>query len=106
MVQSFRRCFLANFSNCGRRAIVPSSFMISQRMPTGRQPASVARSTAASVWPARWSTPPGRARSGNTWPGFTKSFGADFGSAMILMVRARSAALMPVVMPRAASTLT
>ena len=37
MVQIFRRCFLANFSNCGRRAIVPSSFMISQRMPTGRQ---------------------------------------------------------------------
>ena len=59
MVQIFRRCFLANFSNCGRRAIVPSSFMISHRMPTGRQSASVARSTAASVWPARWSTPPG-----------------------------------------------
>ncbi len=28
-----------------------------------------ARSTAASVWPARTSTPPSRARSGNMWPG-------------------------------------
>ena len=41
MVQIFSRCFLANFSNCGSRAIVPSSFMISQRTPMGRQPASV-----------------------------------------------------------------
>ena len=39
-------------------------------------PASRARSTAASVWPARWSTPPGFARSGKTWPGWTMSCGA------------------------------
>ncbi len=41
MVQIFRRCFLANFNSCGRRAIVPSSFMISQSTPMGRHSASV-----------------------------------------------------------------
>ena len=35
----------------------------------GLSPARRARSTAASVWPARSSTPPSLARSGNTWPG-------------------------------------
>ena len=48
----------------GTRAIVPSSFMISQTTPDGLRPASRARSTAASVWPIRSSTPPGFARSG------------------------------------------
>ncbi len=57
----------------GTRAIVPSSFMISQTTPAGFSPASRARSTAASVWPERSSTPPGRARSGKTWPGRTRS---------------------------------
>ena len=38
-------------------------------------PASRARSTEASVWPVRSSTPPGRARSGNMWPGWTRSCG-------------------------------
>jgi len=42
----------------------------------------------------------------NTWPGCTRSSGTAVGSAMTLMVRARSAALMPVVTPVAASTLT
>jgi hypothetical protein len=37
--------------------------------PLGCRPASDARSTAASVCPARWSTPPGRASSGKMWPG-------------------------------------
>ena len=47
----------------GTRAIVPSSFVISQITPDGLRPARRARSTAASVWPMRSSTPPGRARS-------------------------------------------
>src|SRR5437763_1384780 len=47
--------------------------MISQMTPAGTSPASRARSTAASVWPARTSTPPSRARSGKTWPGWTRS---------------------------------
>ena len=34
--------------------------MISHSRPTGSQPASQARSTAASVWPRRLSTPPYR----------------------------------------------
>ena len=51
-------------SRSGMRAIVPSSFMISQITPAGFSPASRARSTEASVWPARPSTPPLRARSG------------------------------------------
>ena len=64
-----RPCCLANFASSGTRAIVPSSFMISQITPAGYRPAMRARSTAASVCPARTSTPPGRARSGNMCPG-------------------------------------
>ena len=45
--------------------------MISQITPEGLRPASRATSTAASVWPARTSTPPSRATSGKTWPGET-----------------------------------
>ena len=54
-----RPCFFANFVSSGTRAIVPSSFMISQMTPAGYRPAMRARSTAASVCPARTSTPPG-----------------------------------------------
>jgi ribosomal protein S12 methylthiotransferase accessory factor YcaO len=39
----------------------------------GLSPALRAMSTAASVWPARTSTPPSRAISGKTWPGVTMS---------------------------------
>ena len=49
--------------------------MISQITPAGIRPASRARSTAASVWPARSSTPPSLAFSGKTWPGWTRSLG-------------------------------
>ena len=35
-----------------------------------------ARSTVASVWPARFSTPPSRASSGRMWPGRARSSGA------------------------------
>ena len=65
-----------------------------------------ARSTAASVWPARRNTPPSFARNGNTCPGCTRSSGVDFGFAIVLIVAARSCALMPVVTPVAASTET
>ena len=89
-----------------RRAIVPSSFMISQITPAGVSPASRAMSTAASVWPARTSTPPSRATSGKTWPGVTMSCGPHDGSMATAMVRARSAAEMPVVTPSRASIET
>ncbi len=49
--------------------------MISQTTPAGLRPARRARSTAASVWPARRRTPPSRARSGKTCPGWTRSLG-------------------------------
>ena len=54
--------------------------MISQITAAGLRPARRARSTAASVWPVRSSTPPGLALSGKTWPGWTRSRGADAGS--------------------------
>ena len=49
--------------------------MISQITPAGLRPARRARSTAASVWPVRSSTPPGLAFSGKTCPGCTRSRG-------------------------------
>src|SRR5215217_6799063 len=73
-------CSRENFSRSGTRAIVPSSFMISHMTPAGFRPARRARSTAASVWPARCRTPPGRARSGKTCPGWTTASGPFVGS--------------------------
>ena len=49
--------------------------MTSQITPAGIEPARRARSTLASVWPVRSSTPPGLAFSGLTWPGWTRSPG-------------------------------
>ncbi len=63
-------------------------------------------STPASVWPARTSTPPGRAISGKTWPGETSASGPCVASIATAMVRARSAALIPVEMPSLASIET
>lgn len=80
--------------------------MISTMAPTGRRPARRARSTAASVWPLRTSTPPGLARSGKTWPGRTKSAGWETPPASSRRVVARSAAEMPVVTPWAAVAST
>ena len=85
--------------------MVPSSLTISASTPAGVSPASRARSTAASVWPRRRSTPPGVYRSGNTWPGRTISYGSVAESTSVRMVRARSAAEIPVVTPSRASTL-
>ncbi len=51
----------ANSSSSGSRAISDlSSVTISQSTPAGVSPAARARSTVASVWPARFKTPPGR----------------------------------------------
>jgi len=102
-VTIFMPCSAQNFSRSGTRAIVPSSFMISQMTPAGLRPASRARSTAASVCPARCRTPPGRARSGKTWPGITRSSGPVASSTATRQVWALSAAEMPVEMPSFAS---
>ena len=80
--------------------------MTSQITPAGIRPARRARSTAASVWPVRSSTPPSLAFSGKTWPGWTRSSGCECGSIATWIVRARSAAEMPVVTPSRASTET
>src|SRR5918995_257921 len=90
----------------GTRAIVPSSFITSQTTPAGISPASRARSTAASVWPVRSSTPPARARSGKMWPGWTRSLAPLLGSIAVWIVRERSAAEIPVVTPSRASIET
>ena len=80
--------------------------MTSQITPAGRTPASRARSTEASVWPVRSSTPPGRARSGKTWPGLMMSRGPVAVAQATSMVWARSLAEMPVSMPSRASIET
>src|SRR3712207_6005078 len=80
--------------------------MISQITPAGLKPASRARSTAASVCPARCRTPPGRALKGKTCPGITRSSGPVASSTATRQVCARSAAEMPVEMPSFASMET
>ncbi len=102
----FSPCCSQKAARSGTRAIVPSSFMISQITPAGASPASLARSTAASVCPERCSTPPARACNGNTCPGWTRSRGVAAGSIATRIVWARSAALIPVVTPSRASTET
>ena len=74
-----RPCLRAKGTSSGSRAMVPSSRAISTMAAAGRSPASRARSTPASVCPARTSTPPGRARSGKTCPGRTKSAASAVG---------------------------
>ena len=106
MVAILRPWSWAKATSSGRRAMVPSSFMISQITPDGLRPASRAISTAASVWPVRTSTPPSRAISGKIWPGVTMSLGPLVGSIATAMVRARSGAEMPVVTPSRASIET
>ena len=58
IVRMRRPCFCAKSSRSGIRAIVPSSFMISQMTPAGVRSARRARSTEPSVCPVRTSTPP------------------------------------------------
>ena len=102
----FSPCRAQYSASSGTRAIVPSSFITSQITPAGFRPASRARSTAASVWPARSSTPPERLFSGNTWPGWTRSRGRLSGSIATWIVCARSCAEIPVVTPSRASIET
>ncbi len=60
-------------------------------------------STDASVCPVRASTPPVRERSGNMWPGRSRSAGLVAGSIAVSTVAARSAAEMPVLVRSRAS---
>ena len=55
--------------------------MISTITPAGAKPASLAKSTAASVCPTRRSTPPSLAISGNMCPGLANWSGVIAGSA-------------------------
>ena len=73
-------------------------------IPAGCKPARRARSTAASVWPARFSTPPSRARRGKMWPGRANAEWEIFGLASARSVAARSDAEMPVEVPSNKST--
>ncbi len=90
IVMAFRRYSRPNASSSGRRAMPPSWSSTSQITPAGAKPASRARSTAASVWPARRSTPPGMARSGKMWPGRVRSSARVAGSTSVRTVTARS----------------
>ena len=65
--------------------------------PTGLQPASKHRSTAASVWPGRTRTPPGRARKGKMCPGLFSPSGRVAGSDSARIVLHRSLADTPVL---------
>jgi hypothetical protein len=85
---------------------VPSSFITSQMTPAGIRPARRARSTLASVWPVRSSTPPSFDRKGKMWPGVTRSPGPEWGSIATWIVWARSCAEIPVLTPSAASIVT
>ena len=61
MEMNGRSCFLAKVSRSASRAISDlSSVTISHSTPAGVSPAARARSTVASVCPARLSTPPVR----------------------------------------------
>lgn len=104
MVQAFRPWVCWYSPRSPTVAMVPFSCMISQMTPAGSRPASMARSVAASVWPALRRTPPSADWRGKMWPGLTRASGLVSGSARRFTVRARSAAEMPVVMPLAAST--
>uniref|UniRef100_A0A7C9AS81 Uncharacterized protein n=1 Tax=Opuntia streptacantha TaxID=393608 RepID=A0A7C9AS81_OPUST len=96
----------ANSRRLGNLAIEPSSSTISQITPTGSSPASIARSTEASVWPALFKTPPSLYFNGNIWPGRLKSPGFESFDARALTVVALSWADTPVVVPFFASTVT
>lgn len=73
------------------------------RAAAGCKPARRARSTAASVCPARRSTPLSCAYSGLICPGRPKVSGREDGSANARMVAALSCAETPVVQPSSLS---
>ena len=81
--------------------------MISQTTPAGIRPASRARSTAASVWPERWSTPATASSEREDVTGLDEVARAGRRVDRDLdRLRARSCAEMPVVTPSRASTVT
>ena len=86
----------------GTRAIVPSSFMISQTTPAGLRPARRARSTAASVCPRAGARRRGSPEREDV-AGLDEVAGPLVGSIATWIVCARSAAEMPVVTPSRAS---
>jgi hypothetical protein len=92
MVHMPMPCRSLMFSSTGIFAMEPSSSMMAQMTPAGARPARRARSTDPSVWPVLTITPPGRAISGNTWPGRTRSWGFALSATAVRMVVARSAA--------------
>ncbi len=107
MVHIFSPCCLQKAVRSGRRAMLPSGLTTSQMTAASLSPASRARSTLPSVWPARTSTPPSRARRPSMWPlPRTRSAGVELSSMATATVRARSKAEMPVVMPVRASNFT
>src|SRR3954470_493996 len=106
IVTIFSPCLWQYAARSSARAIVPSSFCTSQITPAGISPASRARSTLASVWPVRSSTPPDRAFNGCTCPPTTMSPGPLPGSIAVCIVCAWSWTLMPVVTPSRASMVT
>ena len=77
--------------------IVPSSFMISQQRPHSFRPASLIRSTVASVCPFLSRTPLGLAFRGNICPGLRKSLGFTSSATQALAVKPLSTADIPVV---------
>ncbi len=50
--------FLAKLIICGKRAMVPSGFVSSHKIPAGLYPTKRIRSTVPSVWPGLVKTPP------------------------------------------------
>ena len=58
------------------------------------------------MWPARFNTPPLRARNGKICPGRANDLNVSFGSDNPRSVAARSAALIPVVVPSMMSTVS
>lgn len=83
--------------------MVPSGLVNSHSTPQGESPARQARSTTASACSGRFSSPPGRAFKGKTWPGFRRSPGRAPLVAAALTVATLSEAETPVVTPLAAS---
>lgn len=100
----FKPSLFANSRSLGKRAIEPSSSStISHKTATGGKPASVARSTEASVCPALFRTPPSLYFKGKICPGRLKSSGFEVGEARLKIVLALSMAETPVVVPSLAS---
>ena len=99
-------CVLANSKSSSRLAIVPSGFIISQITPEGVSPARRAKSTAVSVCPALFKTPPSFAIKGNMCPGRRKSAGVEDFEIITSIVFALSKAEIPVVVPNFGSAST